>query len=61
MEVRSLSPEIIQIPHLRKRCYLKLPDNVESWSDQAEQKFREISSDGATEFQVRLVKPGKKA
>lgn len=60
-EVRSLNPEIIQIPHLRKRCYLKLPDNVESWSDQAEQKFREIAEDGATEFHVRLVKPGQKA
>lgn len=61
MEVRSLSPEIIQIPHLRKRCYLKMPDNVEIWSEQAEQKFREIAGEGATEFEVRLVKPGKKA
>lgn len=56
-----MSPEIIQIPHLRKRCFLKLPDNIESWSDEAEQKFREISGNGATEFHVHLVKPGRKA
>lgn len=61
MELRSLSPEIIQLPHLRKRCSLKLPDNAECWSDEAEQKFREISGDGATEFNVHLIKPGRKA
>ncbi|XP_055320902.1 maternal protein tudor isoform X2 [Sitodiplosis mosellana] len=60
-EVRSLSPEITQLPHLRKRCYLKLPDDVENWSDEAERKFREISGEGASEFNVNLIKPGKKA
>lgn len=61
MEVRSLSPEITQLPHLRKRCNLKLPDNVQDWSEEAQNEFRAISCEGATEFMVNLIKPGKSA
>lgn len=60
-EVRTLDPEIAQLPHLRKRCSLNMPNNVECWSDEAEHKFREISKEGATEFKVTMMKPGKNA
>lgn len=60
-DLRVLSAEIAQLPYLRKRCSLKLPDDVQSWSDVAENRFQEISQDGATEFVVNLVKPGKTA
>lgn len=60
-EVRSMNPEIVQIPHLRKRCSLKMPDDLQNWSDEAEQQFRKIANEGATGFTVHLVKPGKKA
>lgn len=60
-EVRLLMPEIAQLPHLRKRCLLKLPNDVLNWSDAAEQQFKEIGGDGATKFKVQLIKPGKAA
>lgn len=60
-EVRTLMPEIANLPHLRKRCSLKMPNDIDEWSTEAVQRFREIADDGATEFTVRLIKPGKKA
>lgn len=60
-EVRSLIPEIAQLPHLRRRCTLKLPNHIEYWSEEAEKQFQQLASDGATEFLVHLIRPGKKA
>lgn len=60
-EVRSLDPDIAKIPHLRKHCSLKVPDDIESWTDEAEQHFGRLAADGQTEFTVRMVKPGKRA
>lgn len=60
-EIRTLDPRIAQLPHLRKRCQLQMPNDVQEWSEQAEQQFRQISENGATAFKVHLMKPGKTA
>lgn len=60
-EVRSMNPVINEVPHLRKHCSLKMPDDLQNWSDEAENKFREICDEGATAFMVNLIKPGKTA
>ncbi|XP_031616520.1 maternal protein tudor isoform X2 [Contarinia nasturtii] len=60
-EIRTLSSEIAQLPLLRRQCTMKMADNIECWSDEAEKKFRDISGDGATEFKVIMSKPGKSA
>lgn len=60
-DLRTLSPTIANIPHLRKRCCLKMPDDIEKWSESAEKKFIEIAAEGQTEFKVKLIKPGKNA
>lgn len=60
-ELRSLPRNIAELPHLRKRCALRKPDDIERWSDKAEKKFEEITNAGATVLTVRLVKPDEKA
>lgn len=60
-EVRILNPDIAQLPHLRKRCSMKLPDDIENWTNEALEQFRQKTEDGRTEMTVRLVKPGKRA
>lgn len=60
-KLKAIEEKISQIPPLCKRCRLNLPNDVKYWSEAAEQKFRELSADGATEFTVKLTKPGKKA
>lgn len=60
-EIRTLDADIAKIPQLRKRCSLKIPDDIEMWSDAAERHFTQMAADGQTEFNVRMVKPGKSA
>lgn len=60
-EIRSLDPNIGKIPHLRKRCSLKLPDEIEAWTPAAEDNFAQMAADGETEFTVQMIKPGKTA
>lgn len=60
-EIRSLNPKIGELPYLRKRCQLQLPNEVHDWSEKAEEEFRIISNEGATAFTVHLMKPGKTA
>lgn len=60
-ELRTLSPDLIGIPHLRKRCCLQLPDNVQCWNEEAARKFSDLGAGGATAFTVKLIKPGKRA
>lgn len=60
-EIRTLDPRIAQIPYLRKRCQLQMPNDVLEWNEQAEKRLRDISCDGATAFNVHLKKPGKTA
>lgn len=60
-ELRSLSPDIAKLPHLRRRCCLNLPDDVQSWNQEAAQKFSDLADNGRIPFTVKLVKPGKRA
>lgn len=58
-ELRTLNPDISQIPHLRRRCCLKVPDNVQNWNEKAAKEFSDLANSGRTAFTVKLVKPGK--
>lgn len=60
-EIRSLDPNIAKIPHLRKHCSLKVPDDIEAWTIEAGIHFTELAADGETEFIVRMVKPDRRA
>lgn len=60
-EIRSLNPKIAEIPYLRKRCQLQLPNDVRDWSEEAEQQFVINTGYGATAYKVHLMKPGKTA
>lgn len=60
-ELRSLPRKVAELPQLRKRCALRKPDDIERWSEKAENQFQEITNFGATVLTVRLVKPDEKA
>lgn len=58
-DLRVLNPDIEKMPHLRRRCALKLPDDIQSWSPEAAMKFDEIADSGRTEFTIKFTKPGR--
>lgn len=55
-EVRKLPQNIADLPQLRKRCSLKKPDDIEQWSNEAINKFEQITE--SAELVARLVRPG---
>ncbi|XP_034942181.1 maternal protein tudor-like isoform X2 [Chelonus insularis] len=55
-EVKALPEDIIKIPPLSKLCSLKLPENIETWSQEACEKFIELVADGATMFEYKESK-----
>ncbi|XP_058824597.1 maternal protein tudor [Topomyia yanbarensis] len=56
--VRELEPIIAKLPSLCTKCTLKIPDGVKAWSEEAEDKFKEIAAMGETVFTVVLRSPG---
>ncbi|XP_015114623.1 maternal protein tudor isoform X2 [Diachasma alloeum] len=50
-ELRALPEDIIKIPHLSMFSSLKLPEDLECWSQEACEKFIELVADGATMFE----------
>ncbi|XP_063978120.1 maternal protein tudor-like isoform X2 [Diachasmimorpha longicaudata] len=50
-ELRALPEDIIRIPHLSMFSSLKLPEELECWSQEACEKFIELVADGATMFE----------
>lgn len=56
--VRELEKSVAELPPLCTKCTLRLPEDVKSWSDEAESKFREIAAMGETVFTVQLYTPG---
>lgn len=58
-EIGVLDKSITELPRLSKHCRLSKPKNLINFSEAAEKKFQEISSNGATILQVNVVKPGE--
>ncbi|KAK0158458.1 hypothetical protein PV328_009458 [Microctonus aethiopoides] len=52
-EIRALPEDIMKIPALSKNCSLKMPENIESWSKEACEKFIELVAEGATMFEYK--------
>lgn len=58
-DVRTLPTDIAELPHMARKCSLKMSEAIQSWTDEAEERFKEICATGATTFTVRLVKVTK--
>lgn len=54
-ELRILPEDVANIPSLATRCALALPEDVESWSKEACDKFVELVADGVTMFQFEIL------
>ncbi|KAK0163339.1 hypothetical protein PV327_007031 [Microctonus hyperodae] len=52
-EIRALPEDIMKIPALSKHCSLKMPENIQSWSKEACEKFIELVAEGATMFEYK--------
>lgn len=59
-ELRIIPSEIANGPTLAKYCLLGKPKDVQYWSDLAEQRFHERTTDG-TVFTVDVISPGKQS
>ncbi|XP_058119702.1 maternal protein tudor [Anopheles ziemanni] len=57
-QLKELDASIAELARLCAKCALRLPENVRSWSKEAEEKFLELSAMGETVFTVQLYSPG---
>uniref|UniRef100_A0A182IJU4 Tudor domain-containing protein n=1 Tax=Anopheles atroparvus TaxID=41427 RepID=A0A182IJU4_ANOAO len=57
-QLKQLDVSIAELARLCTKCALRLPENVQSWSAEAEQKFLELAAMGETVFTVQLHSPG---
>ncbi|XP_012278471.1 maternal protein tudor isoform X2 [Orussus abietinus] len=55
IELRILPDDLAAIPPLSRKCCLPLPDGVDKWSQEACEKFAQISADGATVFLLDVL------
>ncbi|XP_054285717.1 maternal protein tudor-like isoform X2 [Macrosteles quadrilineatus] len=60
-EFRTLPPELAEKTALAKHCALQLPEGVEEWTESALEKFMEISAEGCTQFDLKLITEGDPA
>ncbi|KAL5285683.1 TDRD6 family protein [Megaselia abdita] len=58
-QIRELPKNIAELPFLAKKCSLRLPCDLKSWSEEAEAKFSQIAAAGETVFVVELKEPGE--
>lgn len=57
--LRELPEDLIMLSPLALKCSLQKPNGVLQWSQAATEKFKEISADGATVFNVNVLTPGE--
>uniref|UniRef100_A0A182JSD4 Tudor domain-containing protein n=1 Tax=Anopheles christyi TaxID=43041 RepID=A0A182JSD4_9DIPT len=57
-KLKQLEPSIAELTRLCTKCVLRLPENVKSWSEAAQEKFVELTAMGQTVFTVQLHSPG---
>ncbi|XP_049283838.1 maternal protein tudor [Anopheles funestus] len=57
-KLKQLEPSIAELTRLCTKCALRLPENVKSWSAEAQEKFVELTAMGQTVFTVQLHSPG---
>uniref|UniRef100_A0A182QBN1 Tudor domain-containing protein n=1 Tax=Anopheles farauti TaxID=69004 RepID=A0A182QBN1_9DIPT len=57
-KLKELEPAIAELVRLCTKCTLRLPENVKSWSEAAQEKFLELTAMGQTVFTVQLHSPG---
>lgn len=57
--MKELPEELVMLPPLAQKCSLAKPGGLLQWSPQSNEKFREISADGAAVFTVNKIKPGE--
>lgn len=54
-ELRILPEDVANIPSLATKCQLALPEDVETWSQEANEKFVELAAEGVTMFQFEIL------
>lgn len=59
--LRALPEDLALMPAMAQKCSLQRPPQVDQWTPQACEKFREIAADGVTIFSVKKLATGETA
>lgn len=59
--MRALPEDLALMPAMAQKCSLQKPQEVEQWTPQACEKFKEIAADGVTIFNVKKLATGETA
>lgn len=54
-DFRSLPSDLKEKPPLSRHCALQLPNGVNEWTESANEKFVELSADGSTQFDIKIL------
>lgn len=54
-DFRSLPSDLKEKPLLSRHCALQLPNGVNEWTESANEKFVELSADGSTQFDIKIL------
>lgn len=60
-EIGVIDESITELPAMSKACALSRPKNISTFSEAAERKFLDITANGATILEIKVIKPGKVA
>ncbi|XP_043284054.1 tudor domain-containing 6 isoform X2 [Venturia canescens] len=60
-ELRVLPKDIVEKPALSTGCSLQMPEDVDTWSEEACQKFFELVNEGITMFEYEVLEDKKPA
>lgn len=59
MKLKVLPEDLVHMSALAQKCSLNKPNTIVSWSEEATEKFREISADGVTIFTIKKLTAGE--
>lgn len=59
MRLKVLPEDLVHMSALAQKCSLNKPNTVASWSEEATEKFRQISADGVTIFAIKKLTAGE--
>lgn len=59
--MRALPEDLALMPAMAQKCSLQKPQEIEQWTQQASDKFKEIAAEGVTIFNVKKLRTGETA
>lgn len=58
-EIRSVPPDLVDIPPLARKCRLIMPEGITKWSEKACEEFVTLSGEGSSVFLLDVIEEGE--